>query len=89
MTCIHSEDLGGGRDWVGPWIKCTEPLESPHPRQPLTPQADAEVVVVTEVEAGEEREAGLVHEAGAAAEGAAQREVALATAQQVRQIFTV
>ena len=60
------------------------PFESPHPRQPLTSQAAAELVVVSEVEAGEEREAGLVHEAGAAAEGAAQREAALATAQQVR-----
>lgn len=48
------------------------------------PQADAELVVVQEVEAGEEREAGLLHQAGTAAEGAAQHQAALAAAQQVR-----
>ena len=46
-------------------------------------QADAELVVVSESEAGEERVAGLLHKAGAAAESVAQREAALATAQQV------
>lgn len=47
-------------------------------------QANAELVVVAEAEAGEQREVGLLHKAGTAAEGAAQREVELTTAQQVR-----